>query len=98
MPDFDTTQPLRVGDPRLSGKIALMSLAPYPMQADEVRSTVESTVDTDGKPYLSSGVFTFIPIPTINFSFNPWCPSGNCDSTVPATQKSPLEQWITSYA
>ena len=32
MPDFDTTQPLRVGDKRLGGSIALMNLLPYPMK------------------------------------------------------------------
>ena len=96
MPDFDSTQPLKVGDSRLAGEIALMSIADYPMQSAEVQSTVQATVDTDGKPYLSSGIFSFIPIPSINLSFNPFCPGGNCDST--ASQISPLQQWSSQYS
>ena len=49
--------PLRVGNARLGGSIALISIAPYPMQADEIRSSVESTVDSEGKPYLSSELY-----------------------------------------
>jgi len=96
MPDFDSTQPLKVGDRRLEGQIALMSIAPYPMQSAEVKSIVQATVGTDGKPYLSSGVFSFIPIPSINLSFNPFCPGGNCNST--ASQISPLQQWSSQYS
>jgi len=98
MPDFDSTQPLRVGDSRLGGQIALMSLAPYAMGADSIRSTVESTVDTDGKPYLSSGMFAFMPLPTINIKFNPFCPNGNCNLAGQAAKTSPFEQWSSSYA
>lgn len=98
MPDFDDTQPLRVGDPRLSGQIALMSLAPYPMQLDEVRSTVEAAVDTNGKPYTSSGFFSFfLSIPSELINFNPMCPGGNCGSVQPAKTR-PFEQWTSSYA
>lgn len=95
MPDFDDTQPLRVGDPRLGGKIALMSLANYPMQADEVKSTVESTVDTSGKPYLTPSLFSLIPPELMNF--NLMCPGGKCGSGQSA-KTSPFEHWSSPYA
>jgi len=96
MPDFDQTQPLRVGTPRMSGTIALMSLASYPMKTNEVRDLVDSMVGTDGKPYLSSGI-SIIPIPTINISGIPFigCPGGNCNSV---TKPGPMEQWSSPYA
>jgi len=97
MPDFDDTQPLRVGEPRLSGQIALMSLAPYPMQLDEVRSTVESTVDTTGKPYFTPDLFSVIAIPSGLMNFNPMCPGGNC-SVGKSAKTSPFEKWTSSYA
>ena len=95
MPDFDETQPLRTGDPRLGGKIALMSLAPYPMQAADIQSLITDTVDTDGKPILSSGR-PLIPIPTmadINNIFS--CPGGNC---LTPKQPGPMEEWSSPYA
>lgn len=98
MPDFDDTQPLRVGDRRLSGQIALMSLAPYPMQTDEVHSTVEATVDTSGKPYFSSSILSFLPLPTAIINFNPMCPGGNCGNTGLSAKTTPFEQWSSSYA
>jgi hypothetical protein len=87
--------PLRVGNVRLGGSIALMSIAPYPMQGDEVRSIVESTVDSDGKPYLSSELFTFMPIPMFNISFNAWCPGGNCNAS---GKIGSHESWNAGYA
>jgi hypothetical protein len=94
MPDFDDTQPLRVGSSRLTGKLALLSLAPYPMQTDEVRELVESTVATDGSPYLSSG-HSIIPIPSFDLSKIIGCPGGNCAIPIRA---GPMEQWISPYA
>ena len=97
MPDFDDTQPLRTGDSRLSGQIALMSLAPYPMQLDEVRSTVEATVDTSGKPYFSSNILSVLPFSIDFMNFNPMCPGGNCGLKQPAKTR-PFEHWTSSYA
>jgi len=92
MPDSDPTQALKVGDQRLGGIIALMSLAAYPMQASDVRALVRDTVDTDGKPYLSSNSPT-ISLPSLKFSF--MCPGGNCNTPKKA---GPMEQWQTVYA
>jgi hypothetical protein len=96
MPDFDETQPLRVGTPRLTGTIALMSLASYPMKTNEVRELVNGMSAPDGKPYLSSGI-SIIPIPTINISGIPFigCPGGNCSSP---KKPGPMEEWSTPYA
>lgn len=95
MPDFDETQPLRIGDPRLTGEIALMSLASYPMQAPEIQELISNTVDTDGKPILSSGN-TLIPIPTMKDIENIFiCPGGNC--TTPK-KPGPMEEWSSPYA
>ena len=94
MPDFDTTQPLRVGDKRLGGSIALMSLLSYPMKANEVRSYVAKSADTSGKPYLSSGIG--IPLPNIDTLLNfISCPGGNCVTPI---QAGPMEQWSSPYA
>jgi hypothetical protein len=94
MPDFDTTQPLAVGDVRLGGSIALMSLVSYPMMADEVRSYVAKSADTTGKPYLSSGLG--FPLPVIDGIFGLIsCPGGNCVTPI---QTGPLEQWSSPYA
>jgi len=95
MPDFDDTQPLRVGDPRLGGTISLMSLAPYAMKTNEVRELVKNAVDTSGKPYVPFTIMTlFSPIiPSLPFGF--WCPGGNCKTPKKA---GPLEQWSSPYA
>lgn len=95
MPDFDETQPLRTGDARLGGSIALMSLAPYPMNIDDVRSMVSSTSGTDGAPYISSGIFSFIPTFSVQVNL---CPGGNCNSTKTSGSPGPLNQWTTPYA
>lgn len=97
MPVSDRTKALTIGDPRLGGSIALMSLAAYPMRPDEIRGLVQNTVDTSGKPYLSSGIWDYLPIPNIFHwpTFNFWCPGGNCSSTV--NQIGPLEQWSVTY-
>ena len=96
MPDFDETQPLRTGDVRLGGNIALMSLAPYPMSSDDIRSIVSNSMGTDGKPYLSSGFLAFVPIPTFTMGIN-WCPGGNCDSNKVNGNPGPLNQWTSPY-
>jgi hypothetical protein len=95
MPDFDRTAPLLVGDPRLTGKIALISLSPSALNANEVRDLLTNTVDTSGKPYmpvdLNSLYASLIPSLPENF----WCPGGNC--TTPK-KPNPMEQWSSPYA
>jgi len=91
MPDFDDTQPLRVGTSRMGGTIALMSLAAYPMKSNEVRSLVNSTVGVDGKPYLSSGI-PVIPIPTFENIF------GSPGVNGPIKKPGPMEEWSSPYA
>lgn len=94
MPDFDPTQPLLTGDTRLGGKIALVSLAPYPMQVNDVRLMISKLADTSGQPYLSSGIS--LPVPKINdFTNLLACPGGNCTTPI---QAGPMEQWSSPYA
>ena len=45
MPQYDTTQPLLVGDPRLGGTITLMSISPNPLQSNEIRDLVSGSAD-----------------------------------------------------
>lgn len=93
MPDFDVSQPLRTGDLRLGGKIALVSLAPYPMNANDVRLLISNSAGTDGAPYLSSG--SSFPIPNMNTIFKLLsCPGGNC---VTPKQAGPMEEWSSPY-
>jgi len=96
MPDFDQTQPLRVGNERLGGAIALMSLSPYPIGIDSIHSLVSSTSSTDGSPYLSSGFGSFIP--SFNLSSLSFCPGGNCNSTKISGNPGPMSQWSSPYA
>jgi hypothetical protein len=98
MPDFDQTQPLRIGDPRLGGTIALMSLSAFPMGIDAISSLVSTTSSIDGAPYLSSGFASFIPIPSFNLSSLSMCPGGNCNSAPINGNPGPLRQWTSSYA
>ena len=94
MPDFDSTQPLRTGDKRLGGRIALMSLASYPMQAHDVHQMNSRMADTTGKPYLSSGIS--LPVPKLNdITKLITCPGGNCSTPI---QAGPMEQWSSPYA
>lgn len=94
MPDYDSTQPLRTGDLRLGGSLALMSLVPYPMKANEVRSYVANSADTTGKPYLSSGIA--FPLPSIDRILDLIsCPGGNCVTPI---QSGPMEEWSSPYA
>ena len=88
MPDFDSTQPLRTGDSRLGGKLALMSLYQYPLRLEEIQSLVTST------PHISSG--SSFPIPKLSdFTDMIGCPGGNC--TTPK-QTGPMEVWSSPYA
>lgn len=94
MPDFDTTQPMRTGDPRLRGTLALMNLLSYPMNTNDVRTYVTQSADTTGKPYLSSGLsFPSLDIDDILGRIS--CPGGNC---VTPKQSGPMEQWSSPYA
>jgi hypothetical protein len=95
MPDYDETQPLRVGDVRLGGKVALMSLAPYAMQIDEVQTLARDTMSTDHKPYLSSDMpmLPEVSLPSLANVFT--CPGGNCTKQIKA---SPFDQWKSLYA
>ena len=92
MPAYESTQGITIGDPRLHGEIALMSLASYAMPPNEIREAVSETVDTSGKPYLSSNPLAiFIP----DMSPGLWCFFGNCANL---QNISPLQQWKSSYA
>jgi hypothetical protein len=98
MPDFDDTQGLKIGDPRMGGTISLISLSPTPLETNEVRDLVNDSVDTSGKPYMPftiKSLFSFITptIPSLPGGF--WCPGGNCD--IPK-RAGPLEQWVSPYA
>lgn len=95
MPDYDETQPLRVGDVRLGGKIALMSLAPYAMQIDEIQTLARDTMSTDNKPYLSSDLPALPEISLSNMMGVFTCPGGNCNKQIRA---SPFNQWKSLYA
>ena len=97
MPDFDETQPLRVGDTRLGGTIALMSLSNYPLGIDSISSLVSSTSSRDGSPYLSSGLISFLPIPYFDVSSFTMCPGGICVSKINGNP-GPLNQWTSPYA
>ena len=94
MPDFDATQPLRIGDIRLSGKVALVRLESYPMKANDVRLLITNLASTDGTPYLSSGVS--FPVPHIDdITKLLQCPGGNCATPI---QTGPMEEWSSPYA
>ena len=94
MPKFDTTQPMRIGDPRLGGTIALMSLAPYAMQINDVQNLMKETTDTTNRPYLSSDLPS-LPSFSIPGLTNIMCPGGNCSSN---KMPGPMYQWISNYA
>lgn len=102
MPVYDNTQPLRVGDLRLGGTIALISLAPYAMQANDIQNLIKDTTDMDNKPYLVTDEASF---PSFSLSDLPgfsglsnlfMCPGGNCTST--NKMPSPMYKWTTNYA
>lgn len=101
MPAYDDTQPMRIGDPRLGGSIALISLAPYAMQMNDVQNYIREASDTDNKPYLSSeipslpsivGMKDFILTSLNDFII---CPGGNCSSIKPT---GPMYEWTSNYA
>ena len=92
MPIIDGTQTLRVGDRRLGGLIAQISMTNYPMEIDDIQTMVRELTDADGKPYLSSDL-PGLPIPSFDFNF--MCPGGNCNSP---SKPNPMEQWNSSYA
>jgi len=95
MPDFDETQPLRVGNPRVGGEISLMSIAPQSLETYEVRDLIRGSIDASGKPYMPITVSSiFAPIMPSN-PFGSLCPGGNC--AIPK-RVSPLEEWFSPYA
>ena len=103
MSEFDSNQPLKVGDPRLGGKIEQMSLAPYALEPKDVRELYRATVDTSGKPIVAIEISKVLNNLLPNVSVFPnipglpnnwWCPGGNCSSTQGI---SPLEQWSSPY-
>lgn len=96
MPSFDDTQPLKIGDPRLGGKISFLSLAPYAMKTNEVRDLIKNSVDSSGKPYTPFNIMSiFTPVMPSLPNVGLWCPGGNC---TPPKRAGPLEQWSSPYA
>lgn len=101
MPQFDVTQPLIVGDPRLAGSIRLMSISPNPLQSNEIRDLVGYSVDTSGEPYKPvtfTSVFSNLTpdlSPLYSILNQTWCPGGNCSIPVAA---GPMQQWSVPYA
>lgn len=99
MPEYDNTQPIRVGDARLGGTMALISLAPYAMQVDDIQNLMRDTTDMDNKPYLSSDISS---IPTFSLANFPnmvsfiMCPGGNCSSS--NKMPPPMYQWTSMYS
>jgi len=99
MPTYDSTQPLRVGDRRLGGTVALISLAPYAMQVNDVQNMMKDTNDTDNKPYLSTDLPSLpeFSLDSINKLFSTiMCPGGNCSSS--NKMPPPMYQWTSNYA
>lgn len=94
MTEFDSNQPLRVGDPRLGGTIEQMSLAPYALDARGARDLYRATVDTSGKPIETINLEVVIKsfLPSLPNGW--WCPGGNCSITHGI---SPLEEWSSPY-
>jgi len=98
MPDFDETQSLKVGDPRMGGVISLMSISASPLETNEVRELISDSIDTSGKPYMPITVWSIVSLVMPSFPTFPlwfWCPGGNCN---PPKRVSPLEQWYSPYA
>lgn len=95
MPAYDDTQPMRIGDPRLGGTIALISLAPYAMQMNDVQNYIRDASDTDNKPYLSSELPSLPSISLTGLKDFIICPGGNCSSVKPA---GPMYEWTSNYA
>ena len=98
MPIYDNTQPLKVGDPRLGGTIALISLAPYAMQANDIQNLIKDSTDMDNRPYLVNDEPSLPSFSLSGFSglldvFT--CPGGNCTSN---KKPAPMYQWTTNYA
>jgi len=95
MPAYDDTQPLRIGDPRLGGSIALISLAPYAMQMDDVQNYIRESSDTDHKPYLTSDLPSLPDVSLNGLKDLIICPGGNCSA---AKATGPMYQWTSNYA
>jgi hypothetical protein len=92
MPAYDGAQGLSIGDPRLSGKIAFLSIVDYPMATDGVTDYIRGLSDSTFKPYLASESSVAIPsLSGISIS----CPGGLCGGSAPLA--NPLEQWNSPY-
>jgi len=99
MPDFDSTQPLRVGTPRMKGSLAMMSLTSYPMQTNEIRHIYNSTTASDRSPNII-GKIPILPSFNINTltSYFSFCPGGNCSKVTNPGSPGPMESWSSPYA
>lgn len=101
MPQYDTSSPLNVGDPRLGGTISLISISPNPLQSNEIRDLVSGSVDTSGAPYQPTTFWSvmsnFMPdlSPFYTMWDQSWCPGGNCN--IPAAA-GPMQKWSVPYA
>jgi len=72
-------------------------LAPYALEAKDVRDVYRATVDTSGKPVQAieiSSMFKHL-VPSLPSKW--WCPGGNCSSSGGNQGISPLEQWSSPY-
>lgn len=92
MPELEN-YPLKIGNSRLKGKVALVSLSPHAMQLEDVRNMLKDTMQKDGSPFLSSDLPSLpeLSIPDFNL-----CPDGNCFSN--NSPPNPMKQWSSSYA
>jgi hypothetical protein len=96
MPDFDSTQPLRIGTPRMKGTVAMISLASYPMQTNEIRDLYSSSTTSDGSPNIIE-VSSILPTFNLNSltAYFTFCPGGNCSKV---SNPGPMESWSSPYA
>lgn len=92
MPQYNTSGSLMVGDSRLAGKIALLSLVDYPMSTEGVSDFVRGYSDSTFKPHLSSS--SGLAIPSLK-GFQISCPGGICGGTAPLA--NPLDKWTSPY-
>jgi hypothetical protein len=92
MPAYNTSGSLMIGDSRLAGKIAYLSIIDYPMSTDGVADYFRGLSNSSFKPYLSSE--SSLAIPSLS-GFQIKCPGGICGGTAPLA--NPLEKWSSPY-